>query len=975
MPHRAMADPVILPVGHLPCMVAAMRMLPYLLSAIIMSASPAKLTGGQPVPASEATSNDRAAELAGQARQAMAAGRFDAAEAAYLEPTKLEPNLAELYANLGAVYFQEGKIEPAIDALRHALRLKPSLTRSKTLLAVCLEESGRSAKALSGLVAGFRSSAEPQIERQCGLELLHDCTALHRDAAGSGGLVSVPAQSPPLNPDLVAAKWPASWIASPSASAKAPGVFYFRKEIVLAAVPKHYWVHVSADNRFVLHVNGQYTAEGPARGDLFHWRFETVDLVPLLRPGKNVIAAVVWNFGDAAPTAQMSSRTGFLMQGDTQSEAAANTGLEWRVREEAGRAVLSNIRAHAYDAAGPAEKIDGRVLDWNWDQPGGGDSGWEAPRLVGPAATPGALDVHADWYLVQDALPPMEHRLTDAGGPVRAEGLAGLPAFPAGPLEIQANTHVTLLLDHRVLQTAYPELTVSGGRDAAIALTYSEALYDARGQKGNRNEIEGRHIDGRTDEFVADGGTARSFEPLWWRTWRYIQIEVTTKDEPLRLDGLRAWFTAYPFDAKAAIAGDIPELDGLWTTGWRTARLCAHETYMDAPYWEQLQYVGDTRIQALISYVMTGDSRLARQAIVNLDDSRTPEGITESRYPSALPQFIPPFSLLWVGMLHDYWMYVDDEPLVKQTLPHTRTVLDWFAAQQRPDGLLGRMRWWEFGDWTADYSYGVPPQETDGGSAFLTLQFIEGLHDAEEMELAFGSPERAHQYAALIRKASAALNAQNWDAHYGLYADTPAKKSWSIEANVLAVLLDVAPRAKQTAIMRRLLASNSEAQTTVEGRPVPAMSTPTYYFRFYLSRALEHAGMADLYLQQLQPWYDMLRLGLTTWAENPEPTRSDCHAWSATPNYDLLTLVAGIRPDVPGFRRVRIKPHLRGLHHLDASMPHAGGPIHTVYQLEGPSWKATVTLPPGLSGKLVWGTHEYSLHAGTQVLRLAGEKK
>ena len=114
--------------------------------------------------------------------------------------------------------------------------------------------------------------------------------------------------------------------ASPVAPAKAPGVFYFRKEIVLATVPQHYWVHVSADNRFVLHVNGQYAAEGPARGDLLHWRFETVDLAPLLRAGNNVIAAVVWNFGEAAPTAQMSNRTGFLMQGDTEAEAAVNTG-------------------------------------------------------------------------------------------------------------------------------------------------------------------------------------------------------------------------------------------------------------------------------------------------------------------------------------------------------------------------------------------------------------------------------------------------------------------------------------------------------------------------------------------------------------------------------------------------------------------------------------------------------------------------
>ena len=219
------------------------------------------------------------------------------------------------------------------------------------------------------------------------------CSAIHGNrAGGSGELVFTRAQSPPLNPDLVAAKWPANWIASPLAPAKAPGVFYFRKEIVLTTVPQHYWVHVSADNRFVLHVNGQYAAEGPARGDLLHWRFETVDLAPLLRAGNNVIAAVVWNFGEAAPTAQMSNRTGFLMQGDTEAEAAVNTGLEWRVREEAGRPVLGNNRTPAYYAAGPAEKIDGRVLDWSWDQPGDGDSGWEVPKLICPAATREAED-------------------------------------------------------------------------------------------------------------------------------------------------------------------------------------------------------------------------------------------------------------------------------------------------------------------------------------------------------------------------------------------------------------------------------------------------------------------------------------------------------------------------------------------------------------------------------------------------------
>jgi hypothetical protein len=288
---------------------------------------------------------------------------------------------------------------------------------------------------------------------------------------------------------------------------------------------------------------------------------------------------------------------------------------------------------------------------------------------------------------------------------------------------------------------------------------------------------------------------------------------------------------------------------------------------------------------------------------------------------------------------------------------------------------MGRVKWWEFGDWTSGYEDGTPPQEADGGSTFLTVQFIEALHDAEAMETKFGSPERAAAYAEMIRKSSDALNRLNWDARYGVYADTPAKTSYSQQANVLAVWQDVAPRAEQKAILERLLASQEGKQTELDGKTVPPMSAMSYYFRFYLSRALEHAGLADLYVSQLTPWYDMLKLGLSTWAEKPEPTRSDCHAWSAHPNYDLLTVVAGIHPAAPGFAKVRIEPHLGSLHELKASMPHVGGAIDTDYKRDGDTWSATVTLPAGLDGSLVWNGQEHPLHAGVQTLRLATDGK
>ena len=200
--------------------------------------------------------------------------------------------------------------------------------------------------------------------------------------------------SRPLNPALISNRWHASWIACPNAPVKDPGVFYFRKELNLPAVPAHFWVHVSADNRFLLHVNGKYAGQGPARGDLFHWRFETIDLAPMLHPGKNILAATVWNFGTKAPLAQMSARTGFLVQGDTVAEESANTGPSWQVEQEHGWGSAEHEEHAGYFGAGFGERVDGRKLNWDWDKADfseirrmaatGSSQSWSYPRRSTP---------------------------------------------------------------------------------------------------------------------------------------------------------------------------------------------------------------------------------------------------------------------------------------------------------------------------------------------------------------------------------------------------------------------------------------------------------------------------------------------------------------------------------------------------------------------------------------------------------------
>ena len=405
----------------------------------------------------------------------------------------------------------------------------------------------------------------------------------------SGGLSRLQAQS--INPGLLAGRWQAEWIRTPGGSG--PGVYLFRRTFNLTAAPARFVVHASADQRYELFVNGRRMAAGPARGDLNHWRFETVDIGPALKAGPNVIAAIVWNFGAQAPMAQVSDQTGFVLQGDSEAEAIVNTGKTWTTAVEPGWTLLSIDRPsilYEYFVAGPGEQIDGARRVWGWERGDFDEKGWTAAETVGVAAPRGIRDSPSRWFLVPRGIPPMEDTPERLDHLVRAEG----GEVPAGVLKgdtawtVPARSKVTALFDRAMLTTAYPEVIVSGGRGSRLTITYAEALRATRadgkkGDKGNRSQTEGKVITGLKDVFLPDGGEHRLFTTLWWRTFRYVEVVVETADDPVTIADIRGRFTAYPAELKAKFTSADPALRTIFDVGWRTVRLCSHETYMDTP--------------------------------------------------------------------------------------------------------------------------------------------------------------------------------------------------------------------------------------------------------------------------------------------------------------------------------------------------------------------------------------------------------
>ncbi len=794
------------------------------------------------------------------------------------------------------------------------------------------------------------------------------------------GLDRASGQQASINKKLLSATWTASWIDCPDSPARDYGVYHFRKTFSLADIPQRFIVHVTGDNRYRLFVNEKPVCSGPARGDLANWNFETVDIAPFLVKGQNIIAAQVWNTGVYSAVAQISNQTAFVLQGDGDAEKIVNTDKSWKVMKNGAYQPCStdnSERLKEYMVIGPGDQVDASKYPWGWEKLNYNDQKWMVPNII---ANPDPTGYGTDnrWTVVPRGIPLMEESLqrfskvrrssvsssTGRGSTAAATAAASLTitdAFLKGnqPLIIPSNQSLSILIDQGEETVAYPELTLSNGKGSTVKVSYAEALFDNKGKKANRNDIEGRTLKGNYDIFIPDGGAKRHFRPLWYRGFRYVQLDIKTGSQPLMIDDFYSTYTGYPFVAKASFTSNDASLQQIWNVGWHTARLCAGETYFDCPYYEQLQYEGDTRIQSLISLYVTGDDRLMRKALLDFYNSRVPEGLTQGRYPSNRLQVISPFSLFWVSMVYDYWMHRKDDAFISQFLPAIEGVLTWYERNiDKSKNMLGPMKWWNFVDWVGPFDNGVAPGALDGNSSILTLQYVYTLKQAARLYDYFGNSCEKDRYQKLAADLSAGTFKLCFDKGRNEMADTPEKKSWSQHASIFGILSGAVPESDAKQVMTKILSDKSLIQAT-------------FYYRFYLNRAMVQSGMADLYYSQLTPWRDMLKIGLTTFAETPEPSRSDCHAWSASPLYDFLATICGIMPDAPGFSSVRIAPAPGELKQIAGTMPHPSGTIKVDLTRKGENGiSGEVTLPENIKGVFIWKGEKIDLKGGKQKVEL-----
>ncbi|MBW6534932.1 MAG: hypothetical protein K0B11_07985 [Mariniphaga sp.] len=767
-------------------------------------------------------------------------------------------------------------------------------------------------------------------------------------------------------------KWTAHWIMHPQVEPQTHAVVLFRKNFELSVKPDSFIVHASADNHYRLFVNGKYVLRGPARGDLAHWFYETVDISGYLEPGKNVIAAEVINWGPKRSFSFISQMTSFILQGNSEIENVVNThGGSWKCLHN--QAIYPKFIDWMFDRStidfglyvgNPTDSINGNQYPWGWETADFNDSDWQSAKwadVAGGRSTQhaGGILYSGGKLLVPRQVPVLKETPMTFQSIRRVEGIEKDEGFIHGtkPLVIQPNSKVSILIDNEILTMGYPEMLLSGGKNAKIQAMYAENLIiKNKAPKGNRNEIDGKYMVGLKDVFVPDGGKNRLFKPTYIRTFRYIKLDIETEDEALTLEKYYHVECRAPLDLKAEFSAGNELTDWIMDAGWQSVSLCAQDYLLSDAYYEQMQYTGDSRVHNLTLFTLAGDDQLTRNALVQFDQSRIPEGLTFACYPNAFHLIIPSYSLIWIDQVHDYMMWKDDMEFISQFELGIQNVLFWFERKILPNNLMGKMEWWGALAWPRHYKNGESPTIYEGNNTLYSLHYAYTLRHAADIFEFLGKPGQAENYRKRAGEICQAVNrlCKNED---GFFTESPENKQVSQITNVLAILAEAVTGKEARLLMEKLL------------EPKDWFGQVDLFLHLYLFEAMNKTGLQEYFLSELSEWQLMKYRGMTTFAEVPlewgeENQRSECHPWSSSPNYYFFRTVCGITPLEVGHRKVEIAPNFGELDRIHAVYPHHLGNIEFEIRKNGSNIEGEITIPEKIDATLVWQGKKFNLKTG-----------
>ncbi len=694
-----------------------------------------------------------------------------------------------------------------------------------------------------------------------------------------------------------------------------------RTELDLDAVPASVPARFVSVSRHVLYVNGVAVGRGPVRANPRKQPYDDVDLAPCLRPGRNVIGAIVTRYGNAMPwylpAPELSND---LVQGAFVLEADLGGG-RWLVTDDTWQGTVLDgwTAGPPHGIAGRSiEHVDARSLPASWHDE---DPGWPAALL---------------------------RRAMTAGEPGRPEP----PSYPYGPFGPRPTTWPATAV--------IPLVDEGDGGRGTDRVSIGTLVADAEGPAGATVTVraaEFRDAAGRPEPNEHDAGVTftldgrrRTLESLDSYGLQGVLVELS---DGAVLHDLALHERTHPVAGGASFRCSDPLLEEVWAVGRRTVSICSTDSYLDCPTREQRAWTGDSVVHQMVDLTTNEDWTLARWH-PRLAASPRPDGMLPMACAGDAEHFdftvIPDWALHWVHSVWNLHRYVGDREEIGRLLPVVEGVLRWFEPFCDDEGVPTDVYAWVIIDWASVY--------TEGVSASLCGLWGRGLLELAEMARWLGDEGRARwaeETHARLRVAFERL----WDPTRERYVDSlipgQDRPMASQHGQAAAIVGGLAPEDRVARLVEVLTHEPDLVHAAFSHPDGPVLpnsgwavggallrighpETPWWdagrevvraqpFYRYVVHDALVAAGRADLIPAQCRDWAWALERSATSLTETWYGGTIS-HGWSSTPTRDLVQRVLGVTPGEPGFAVASIEPELGDLEWAAGAVPTPAGLLH-----------------------------------------------
>lgn len=719
--------------------------------------------------------------------------------------------------------------------------------------------------------------------------------------------------------------------------------------------PAELVMDISANSRYRLWINERPVLSGPCRSSAYRHYYDTVDVSRYLRNGRNVFAVQVllcdsmytngWKGDHRLPLFSVESLPAghrLAVEGTVRDsfgrrlEDVTTGRADWRIWLDSSWYLVGQPGVND-NLGAVTEHIDFRKTLPDWKRMDFDDGHWRACEELEQVA-PGMEAMYGlqKTFIMEERPIPL---LYETPGVLSREH--GAAAFgEKESVDIGPNEHRILLFEGDTLFNGYFQYFMSGGAGAKLSFTYFEKFTKDADEIRRDDFIHGEIGDqGQKDTIIADGSDLL-YEPFWYRTMRFLQVEIWTREKSLVFYRPRYLATGYPLDPGSYIRSGAPWVEPVYEMCVRTLQACMTDAYMDCPFWEQMQYPMDTRLQALFTYACSTDTALARKALSDFHDSMLPVGLIQGHAPSNPKQIISTFSLHYIFMLLEYYKRTGDAALLKQYRSDADAILEYYDRHIGPQGLVENLGYWDFVDWQENWfdTQGRPTAAACGPSTILNLMYGKALLDSAEICRITGRPGMAEEYRERQKRIADRIQTLCWDEDRKLYREGPSYQEFTQHAQSWAVLCGMVSGGEAAGLMRR----------TFEDSDVLQCGFSTC---FELFRACEAAGCYALTRRRMEWWICLLDKHCVTCPETPEDSRSECHGWSALPIYEFLNVIAGVRRETGHPESVVVRPHMEGiLSDLEGEIATEYGRIGFRYAYADGQIHGEISLPEGMNG-------------------------